>query len=138
MTFIYSLSEIDSVAKEILNIPSLKKVITFNAEMGAGKTTLIKALVNELGVLDNSSSPTFSLVNEYQTENGETVYHFDLYRLNSEEEAYDMGIDEYFYSGNWCFIEWPEKTPNLIPIDHANISIKVLEDGKRELTIDNE
>ncbi len=138
MTFFYSLSEIDSVAKEILNIPSLKKVITFNAEMGAGKTTLIKALVNELGVLDNSSSPTFSLVNEYQTENGETVYHFDLYRLNSEEEAYDMGIDEYFYSGNWCFIEWPEKTPNLIPIDHANISIKVLEDGKRELTIDNE
>ena len=138
MTFFYSLSEIDSVAKEILNIPSLKKVITFNAEMGAGKTTLIKALVKELGVLDNSSSPTFSLVNEYQTENGETVYHFDLYRLNSEEEAYDMGIDEYFYSGNWCFIEWPEKTPNLIPIDHANISIKVLEDGKRELTIDNE
>ena len=138
MTFIYSLSEIDSIAKEILNIPSLKKVITFNAEMGAGKTTLIKALVKELGVLDNSSSPTFSLVNEYQTENGETVYHFDLYRLNSEEEAYDMGIDEYFYSGNWCFIEWPEKTPNLIPIDHANISIKVLEDGKRELTIDNE
>ena len=138
MTFIYSLSEIDSVAKEILNIPSLKKVITFNAEMGAGKTTLIKSLVKELGVLDNSSSPTFSLVNEYQTENGETVYHFDLYRLNSEEEAYDMGIDEYFYSGNWCFIEWPEKTPNLIPIDHANISIKVLEDGKRELTIDNE
>lgn len=137
MTFIYSLSEIDSVAKEILNIPSLKKVITFNAEMGAGKTTLIKALVKELGILDNSSSPTFSLVNEYQTENGETAYHFDLYRLNSEEEAYDMGIDEYFYSGNWCFIEWPEKTPNLIPIDHASISIKVLEDGKRELTINN-
>jgi len=133
----YSLNEIEQVAKELLSIPQLKKVITFNAEMGAGKTTFIKALVKELGVLDNSSSPTFSLVNEYQTENGETVYHFDLYRLNSEEEAYDMGIDEYFYSGNWCFIEWPEKTPNLIPIDHATISIKVLEDGKRELTINN-
>ena len=137
MTFIYSLSEIDSVVKEILNIPSLKKVILFKAEMGAGKTTLIKALVKELGVTDNSSSPTFSLVNEYQTQNGETVYHFDLYRLNSEEEAYDMGIDEYFYSGNWCFIEWPEKTPNLIPIDHATISIQILEDGRRELTINN-
>ena len=137
MTITYSLNEIEQVAQELLSIPSLKKVITFNAEMGAGKTTLIKALVNELGVLDNSSSPTFSLVNEYQTENGEIVYHFDLYRLNSEEEAYDMGVDEYFYSGNWCFIEWPEKTPNLIPIDHASISIKVLEDGKRELTINN-
>lgn len=137
MTITYSLNEIEQVAKEILSIPQLKKVITFDAEMGAGKTTLIKALVKELGVVDNSSSPTFSLVNEYQTENGETVYHFDLYRLNSEEEAYDMGVDEYFYSGNWCFIEWPEKTPNLIPINHANISIKVLEDGKRELTINN-
>lgn len=133
----YSLNEIEKVAKELLSIPQLKKVITFNAEMGAGKTTLIKALVKELGVLDNSSSPTFSLVNEYQTENGETVYHFDLYRLNSEEEAYDMGIDEYFYSGNWCFIEWPEKTPNLIPIDHAAIAIKELSNGKRELILKN-
>lgn len=137
MTITYSLDEIEQVAKQLLSIPHLKKVITFNAEMGAGKTTLIKAIVKELGVLDNSSSPTFSLVNEYQTNNGETVYHFDLYRLNSEEEAYDMGVDEYFYSGNWCFIEWPEKTPNLIPINHASISIKVLKDGKRELIVNN-
>lgn len=137
MIRIFSLEEIDEVAKEILAIPKLKKVITFHAEMGAGKTTLIKALVKHLGVTDNSSSPTFSLVNEYQAANGETVYHFDLYRLNSEEEAYDMGIDEYFYSGNWCFIEWPEKTPNLIPIDHASISIKALPGGKRELKIKN-
>ncbi|MEZ4788116.1 MAG: tRNA (adenosine(37)-N6)-threonylcarbamoyltransferase complex ATPase subunit type 1 TsaE [Flavobacterium haoranii] len=137
MTKIYSLEEIDIVAQEILNISELKKVITFDAEMGAGKTTLIKALVKHLGVKNNSSSPTFSLVNEYETENGEVLYHFDLYRLNSEIEAYDMGIDEYFYSGNWCFIEWPDKTPNLIPIDHASISIKVLENGKRELTIIN-
>jgi tRNA threonylcarbamoyladenosine biosynthesis protein TsaE len=105
--------------------------------MGAGKTTLIKELVKELGVKDNSSSPTFSLVNEYQTFEGEMVYHFDLYRLNSEEEGYDMGLDEYFYSDNWCFIEWPEKTPNLIPIDHASISIKILSNGKRELTLKN-
>ena len=105
--------------------------------MGAGKTTLIKELVKELGVKDNSSSPTFSLVNEYRTFEGEIVYHFDLYRLNSEEEGYDMGLDEYFYSDNWCFIEWPEKTPNLIPIDHASISIKVMADGKRELVLKN-
>ena len=116
---------------------SLKKIITLHAEMGAGKTTLIKELVKELGVKDNSSSPTFSLVNEYQTSEGEIVYHFDLYRLNSEEEGYDMGLDEYFYSDDWCFIEWPEKTPNLIPINHGKIFIKVLPDGKRELTLKN-
>jgi tRNA threonylcarbamoyladenosine biosynthesis protein TsaE len=125
------------VAKKILATPSLKKVITFHAQMGAGKTTFIKELVKELGVDDNSSSPTFSLVNEYRTRSGEVVYHFDLYRLNSEEEGYDMGLDEYFYSEEWCFIEWPEKTPNLIPIDHAHISIKVLADGRRELVLKN-
>ena len=92
MTITYSLDEIEKVAKELLAIPSLKKVITFHAGMGAGKTTLIKAMVKELGVSDNSSSPTFSLVNEYEDRNGDPVYHFDLYRLNSEEEAYDMGI----------------------------------------------
>ena len=137
MTIIFSLDEITNVAKQILATPSLKKVITFHAQIGAGKTTLIKELLKELGVKDNSSSPTFSLVNEYRTFEGEIVYHFDLYRLNSEEEGYDMGLDEYFYSDNWCFIEWPEKTPNLIPIDHASISIKVMADGKRELTLKN-
>lgn len=137
MTIQFSLEEINTVAKKILATPSLKKVITFHAQMGAGKTTFIKELVKELGVDDNSSSPTFSLVNEYRTRNGEVVYHFDLFRLNSEEEGYDMGLDEYFYSEEWCFIEWPEKTPNLIPIDHAHISIKVLADGRRELVLKN-
>lgn len=137
MQIVFSLDEIQSVVKQLLNINGLKKVITFHAEMGVGKTTFIKEIVKQLGVNDNSSSPTFSLVNEYQTSTGETVYHFDLYRLNSEEEAYDMGIDEYFYSGNWCLIEWPEKTPNLIPIDHAAIHMKITENGKRELTLIN-
>jgi tRNA threonylcarbamoyladenosine biosynthesis protein TsaE len=137
MTVIYSLEEINAIAKQILATPFLKKIIIFHAPMGAGKTTLIKELVKELGVKDNSSSPTFSLVNEYRTTTGEPLYHFDLYRLNSEEEAYDMGVDEYFYSGNWCFIEWPEKTPNLIPIDHASITIKVLANDKRELIFKN-
>lgn len=130
----FTLDEIQDVARKILSQP-LKKVITFHAEMGAGKTTFIKALSQQLGVKNMTSSPTFSLVNEYETADGEIVYHFDLYRLNSEEEAYDMGIDEYFYSGNWCFIEWPEKTPNLIPLDHASIHIKQLPNGSRVLTL---
>jgi tRNA threonylcarbamoyladenosine biosynthesis protein TsaE len=82
-----------------------------------------------------TSSPTFSLVNEYETADGEILYHFDLYRINTEEEGYDMGLDEYFYSGNLCLIEWPEKTPNLIPIDHTSIVIKQLPDGRRHLTV---
>lgn len=137
MAYIFSLDEIQNTVKQILETPSLKKVITFHAEMGVGKTTIIKEIVKQLGVTDNSSSPTFSLVNEYSTTDNQVIYHFDLYRLNSEEEAYDMGLDEYFYSGNWCLIEWPDKTPNLIPIDHAAIHIKILPNGNRELTLIN-
>lgn len=137
MEITFSLHEIQEVAKKILSTPNLKKVITFDALMGVGKTTLIKALVKELNVSDNSSSPTFSLVNEYRTTDLEPIYHFDLYRLNNEIEGYDMGLDEYFYSGNWCFIEWPEKTPNLIPIDHARIILKEVENGKRQLIFIN-
>lgn len=136
MQITFALEEIQDVARQILS-QNLKKVITFHAEMGVGKTTLIKALVWELGVRDMASSPTFSLVNEYEGNDGERIYHFDLYRLKTEEEAYDMGIDEYFYSGDWCFIEWPEKTPNLIPIDHAAIHIKLLPGGKRLLELRN-
>lgn len=137
MEITFSLNEIQEVAKKILSFPLLKKVITFEAEMGVGKTTLIKALVKELDVSDNSSSPTFSIVNEYRTNELEPIYHFDLYRLNNEIEGYDMGLDEYFYSGNWCFIEWPEKTPNLIPIDHARIIMKQVENGNRQLLLIN-
>ena len=138
MTATFTLEEINQVAKDILATPNLKKLITFHATMGAGKTTLIKELVKELGVTENSSSPTFSLVNEYQSETGEVIYHFDLYRINNELEAYDMGIDEYFYSGNWCFIEWPEKVPHLLPLEHASIVIKSLPNGKRELLLKND
>ncbi|MNS59120.1 tRNA threonylcarbamoyladenosine biosynthesis protein TsaE [compost metagenome] len=103
--------------------------------MGAGKTTMIKALSKALGVSNATSSPTFSLVNEYETDKGEIVYHFDVYRLNNESEAYDMGIDEYLYSGEWCFIEWAEKIPSLIPSEHSTVTIKVGKDGKRKLTL---
>jgi len=134
MEITFSLEEIDSAAKEIL-LHNVKKTMLFHAGMGVGKTTLIKAIARQLGVTSMTSSPTFSLVNEYETVTGDTLYHFDLYRLNSETEAYDMGLDEYFYSGNLCLIEWPEKTPNLIPLDHTSITIKQLPDGRRHLTV---
>lgn len=134
MKIIFSIEEISIVAQRII-AEQPHKVILFNGEMGVGKTTLIKELAKVLGVLDATSSPTFSLVNEYQANDNQLVYHFDVYRLRSESEALDMGIDEYLYSGNWCFIEWAEKIPNLIPDEHSIIEIKTLIDGKRELTL---
>lgn len=130
MNIIFSLSEINEVAKQIL-LQKPSKIILFQGEMGVGKTTLIKALAKELGISEVTSSPTFSLVNEYQTSDNQIVYHFDFYRLNNEIEALDMGVDEYLYSGNWCFIEWPEKIANLIPDSHSVISISLLPDKKR-------
>lgn len=134
MNITFSLDEINNVAQQILE-QNPNKVILFHGEMGVGKTTLIKALASKLGVKDATSSPTFSLVNEYQTTKNQTVYHFDFYRLNKEVEALDMGADEYFYSGNWCFIEWAEKIPNLIPDSHSVISILILPDGNRSLSL---
>jgi len=132
MEIIFSLDEIDAVAKKILS-EHPKKVVLFNGLMGVGKTTLIKSLAQNLGVNEATSSPTFSLVNEYQTTDNQYVYHFDVYRLKNELEALDMGIDDYLYSDHWCFIEWPEKIPNLIPEAHSVITINLLRDGKRHL-----
>lgn len=130
----FSLDEINQVAQKIIaqNPP---KIILFDGEMGVGKTTLIKMLCKILGVEEATSSPTFSLVNEYQTAKNQIVYHFDFYRLKTEMEALDMGIDEYLYSGNWCFIEWSEKIPNLIPAEHVVIKIKTLPNGNRQLNM---
>ena len=134
MNIIFSIDQLNEVAQQIIaNNP--KKVILFHGEMGVGKTTLIKQLCKTLGVTGATSSPTFSLVNEYETNNNQLVYHFDFYRLNNEVEALDMGIDDYLYSSNWCFIEWPEKIPNLIPETHSVITISLLTDGKRSLTL---
>ena len=135
MEIIFSLDEIDNVAQKILS-ENPKKVILFNGNMGVGKTTLIKALAKKRGVNDATSSPTFSLVNEYQSNDNQYIYHFDVYRLKNEIEALDMGIDEYLYSGHWCFIEWPENIPNLIPDEHSTIKIEILPDGKRHLNLD--
>ena len=134
MEVVFSLEEIDNVAQLILD-QNPNKVILFNGNMGVGKTTLIKCLSQNLGVKGNTSSPTFSLVNEYQNNENQLVYHFDFYRLNKETEALDMGADEYFYSGNWCFIEWPEKIPNLVPESHSVIQISLLPDGNRSLSL---
>ena len=134
MKITFSLEEIDQVASQLL-AANPNKVILFHGEMGAGKTTFIKALSKALGVKDATSSPTFSLVNEYQTVDNKTLYHFDVYRLKNENEAYDMGIEDYLYSGNWCFIEWAEKIPNLIPELHSVIELKLAADGKREVLL---
>ncbi|WP_338407232.1 tRNA (adenosine(37)-N6)-threonylcarbamoyltransferase complex ATPase subunit type 1 TsaE [uncultured Flavobacterium sp.] len=134
MEITFSLDEINTVAKKILE-QNPNKVILFHGEMGVGKTTLIKALAKQLGVKETTSSPTYSLVNEYQTTNNQIVYHFDYYRIKNELEALDMGADEYLYSDNWCFIEWAEKIKNLIPELHSEISIAILPDGKRSLKL---
>ena len=134
MNIIFSIDQLEEVAQKII-AENPKKVILFHGEMGVGKTTLIKQLCKTLGVTSATSSPTFSLVNEYETDNNQLVYHFDFYRLNHETEALDMGVDDYLYSGNWCFIEWAEKIPNLIPETHSVITISLLPDGKRSLTL---
>jgi len=134
MEIIFSLNEIKYVATKILS-ENPNKVILFNGLMGVGKTTLIKELAKLVGVKEVTSSPTFSLVNEYKALDNQFIYHFDVYRLKNEIEALDMGIDEYLYSGNWCFIEWAENIPSLIPKIHSIIEIELLTDGKRRLSL---
>lgn len=136
MKISYHKNDLPQIAKTIIE-NSKSKIITFNGEMGAGKTTLIKELVKSLGINDVTSSPTFSLVNQYQADNNLLVFHFDFYRINNETEAMDIGIEEYFDSGAWCFIEWPNKVKNLLPLKIDEVIIEVINDQERTIEIIN-
>lgn len=120
-----NLNQLPEVAASVLNEFSEDRVFLFFGEMGAGKTTFIKAFCAKLGIDDAVSSPTYSLVNEYQSDNCK-VNHFDFYRLKSESEALDMGYEEYFYSGDYCLVEWPEKISNLWPAEYVKINIQTI------------
>ncbi|HIY75155.1 MAG TPA: tRNA (adenosine(37)-N6)-threonylcarbamoyltransferase complex ATPase subunit type 1 TsaE [Candidatus Sphingobacterium stercorigallinarum] len=133
----YTVDHIDQLpqaAKWLLQQAGTKRVFLFQAPMAAGKTTFIKSICNHLGVESTTSSPTFSIVNEYHSAIG-PVYHFDFYRLEDEQEAFDLGYEEYFYSGHYCFVEWPEKIPNLIPEDALLVRIDVLDEKTRRIQI---
>ena len=129
--FLKSLESIQETAILFLENTNKSKIIAFYGDMGVGKTTFIKALCKELGVIDSVSSPTFSLVNEYKTKELSSIYHFDFYRINSIEEVYDFGYEEYFYSGNKCFIEWPELVEELLPDNCLKVKIIEDKDGAR-------
>ena len=130
---LHSLDQIDTAAEDFLKAAGHIRVIAFSGELGAGKTTFIQALCRVLGVSTEVNSPTFSLVNEYFTADNESIYHFDLYRIEDPVELFDLGYEEYFFSGDRCFIEWPEKAIHLIPEDALRVEIRVHEDGSREI-----
>ena len=131
---IYTEDQIAEVTEQLIQeVPS--KTLCFHGEMGAGKTTLIKAIVNQLGAVDEANSPTFGIVNEYHKAD-ETLlaYHFDFYRLNDENEAYDLGIEDYFNTDAWLFMEWPEKIEAILPLDAVHIQIEVVDFNTRKLS----
>jgi tRNA threonylcarbamoyladenosine biosynthesis protein TsaE len=130
-----TLTDLNAVAQNIVGKINNCRVWLFHGEMGSGKTTLIKEVCKTLGVEDVMSSPTFSIVNEYQTADLNTIYHFDFYRIKNETEAIEIGTEEYFYSGSPCFVEWPEKIPTLIPMPHAEVIVQVETNTKRTIAI---
>ncbi|MBR5653080.1 MAG: tRNA (adenosine(37)-N6)-threonylcarbamoyltransferase complex ATPase subunit type 1 TsaE [Prevotella sp.] len=131
-----NVNELHAAARAFIEQMGDNTVFAFYGKMGAGKTTFIKALCEELGVDDVITSPTFAIVNEYRTTSGELVYHFDFYRIKHIEEVYDMGYEDYFFSGALCFIEWPELIEELLPEDAVRVSIEEHDDGSRTITIE--
>ena len=130
-----SLDGLKKVAESVIESLDGRNVVAFCGTMGAGKTTLISAIMEHLGSTDNVTSPTFALVNQYSTDAGDAVYHFDFYRINRIEEVFDMGYEEYFYSGDLCLIEWPELIEDLLPEDAMVVRIDVLSPTERRFTI---
>lgn len=124
------LKNLDGIAKELLEFVGDHRVLCFYGDLGAGKTTFIKSICRQLGVSDEVQSPTFSIVNEYETSGGEPIYHFDFYRLKTEEEAFDLGYEQYLFSGYFCFIEWPEKVKDLLDLKKVDLYISFT-DAKR-------
>ncbi len=120
---IKNLNELESIAKQFLRYLKQYKIIAFSGTLGAGKTTFIKAICSQLNVTSNVASPSFAIINEYITENKDIIYHMDFYRIRDEEEVFDMGYEDYFYNGNHCFIEWPEKISRLLPRDTLYVNI---------------
>ena len=132
----FSLDNIQAAAKAFIAAMDDRTVFAFHGSMGAGKTTFIKAICEELGVEDVINSPTFAIVNEYRSEHtGELIYHFDFYRINKLSEAEDIGTEDYFYSGALCFIEWPEKIEEILPGDVVVVTIQEEADGQRSVSI---
>ena len=131
-----TIAELPDAASAILRFSKDQKIFLFHGEMGAGKTTLIKSLCVCLGVVDNVTSPTFSIVNEYQIPGNQRIYHFDFYRLKNQTEALDMGYEEYFYSDAYCFVEWPEMIPDLLPDHYINIKLSLASNNSREIFIE--
>ena len=132
----YTLNELSLIAKKIIATAN-SKILLFYGEMGVGKTTLIKEIVSQLGSSDIASSPTFSLVNEYHSNLSDSIFHFDFYRIEAEEEALDIGIEEYFHNNNWCLIEWPNKVENLLPLNSTIITISSNENQLRTIELKN-
>ena len=132
---IISLRDIDQAAESFLQAMGEARVIAFSGEMGAGKTTFIQALCRKLGVTAEVNSPTFSLVNQYFTLEGHSIFHFDLYRIEDPAELFDMGYEEYFFSGELCFIEWPGRVSSILPNRTFTISIKVNQQDHRLITV---
>jgi tRNA threonylcarbamoyladenosine biosynthesis protein TsaE len=130
-----TLQQLTGISRELVNHYPDQKIWLFHGDMGAGKTSIIKEICRQLEVNENMSSPTFTLVNEYLDKNGAKIFHFDFYRLKSEKEAFEIGVEEYFYSGNYCFIEWPEKVKSLLPAEHIDIAIKVEDPDHRTIEV---
>lgn len=131
---IENLEKINEAARQFINNMGDRKVFAFYGKMGAGKTTFTKAICKELKVTDVITSPTFAIINEYESPEAGTIYHFDFYRIKKLEEVYDMGYEDYFYSGCLCFIEWPELVEDLLPENVTKVNITENEDGSRTVT----